>query len=88
MNLTRADMVVHYDPWWNPTAEDQANDRAHRLGQERTVQILHLINRKSIEEAVVDMGWRKRRLFDRLITPGELMPQKLSREDVLKLFEQ
>lgn len=88
LNLTRADMVVHYDPWWNPTAEDQANDRAHRLGQERTVQILHLINRKSIEEAVVDMGWRKRRLFDRLITPGELMPQKLSREDVLKLFEQ
>ncbi|MGI6724797.1 MAG: DEAD/DEAH box helicase [Christensenellales bacterium] len=87
LNLTRADMVVHYDPWWNPTAEDQANDRAHRLGQERTVQIFHLINRKSIEEAVVDMGRRKRRLFDRLITPGELMPQKLSREDVLKLFE-
>jgi len=87
LNLTGADMVIHYDPWWNPTAEDQANDRAHRLGQEKTVQILRLINLRSIEEAVVEMGRRKRRLFDRLITPGEAMPQKLSREDVLKLFE-
>lgn len=87
LNLTGADMVIHYDPWWNPTAEDQANDRAHRLGQDKTVQVLHLITRRSIEEAVVDMGKRKRRLFDRLITPGEALPTKLSREDVLKLFE-
>ncbi|NLX82853.1 MAG: DEAD/DEAH box helicase family protein [Clostridiales bacterium] len=87
LNLTGADMVIHYDPWWNPTAEDQANDRAHRLGQDKTVQILHLITRKSIEEAVVEMGRRKRRLFDRLITPGETMPQKLSQSDVLRLFE-
>ncbi len=88
LNLTGADMVIHYDPWWNPTAEDQANDRAHRLGQEKTVHILRLISLRSIEEAVVDMGRRKRRLFDRLITPGEAVPQRLSREDVLKLFEQ
>ena len=87
LNLTGADMVIHYDPWWNPTAEDQANDRAHRLGQDKTVQILHLITRNSIEEAVVEMSRRKRRLFDRLITPGEKMPQKLSQDDVLRLFE-
>ena len=87
LNLTGADMVIHYDPWWNPTSEDQANDRAHRLGQDKVVQVVHLITRNSIEEAVVDMGHRKRRLFDRLITPGEAMPQKLSRADVLKLFE-
>jgi superfamily II DNA or RNA helicase len=87
LNLTGADMVIHYDPWWNPTAEDQANDRAHRIGQEKTVQIIHLITLRSIEEAVVEMGRRKRRLFDRLITPGETIPQKLSREDVLRLFE-
>ncbi|HSK69808.1 MAG TPA: SNF2-related protein [Candidatus Limnocylindria bacterium] len=86
LNLTGADMVIHFDPWWNPTAEDQANDRAHRLGQEKAVQILHLVTLRSIEEAVVEMGRRKRRLFDRLITPGEKMPQKLSREDVLNLF--
>ena len=87
LNLTGADMVIHFDPWWNPTAEDQANDRAHRLGQEKAVSIVHLINRASIEEAVVDMGRRKRRLFDRLITPGESMPTRLSRADVLRLFE-
>ncbi len=87
LNLTGADTVIHYDPWWNPTAEDQANDRAHRLGQEKNVEIIHLITRKSIEEAVVEMGNRKRRLFDRLITPGEALPDKLSRADVLKLFE-
>ncbi len=87
LNLTGADTVIHYDPWWNPTAEDQANDRAHRLGQEKNVEIVHLITRNSIEEAVVEMGNRKRRLFDRLITPGEALPDKLSRADVLKLFE-
>jgi SNF2 family DNA or RNA helicase len=86
LNLTGADMVIHFDPWWNPTAEDQANDRAHRLGQDKAVQILHLITLHSIEEAVVEMGGRKRRLFDRLITPGEKLPQKLSREDILNLF--
>lgn len=88
LNLTGADVVIHFDPWWNPTAEDQANDRAHRLGQDKSVQIMHLLTRNSIEEAVVDMGRRKRRLFDRLITPGESIPQMLSKEDVLKLFEE
>ncbi len=80
-------MVIHLDPWWNPTAEEQANDRAHRLGQDKDVQILHLITPDSIEEAVVAMGVRKRRLFDRLITPGESMPQRLSQEEILQLFE-
>ncbi|MDD4079870.1 MAG: DEAD/DEAH box helicase [Eubacteriales bacterium] len=87
LNLTGADTVIHLDPWWNPTAEEQANDRAHRLGQEKTVQIVHLISPDSIEEAVVEMGVRKRRLFDRLITPGETLPQRLTREEVLKLFD-
>ena len=87
LNLTGADMVIHLDPWWNPTAEEQANDRAHRLGQDKDVQILHLITPDSIEEAVVAMGVRKRRLFDRLITPGESMPQRLSQEEILQLFE-
>jgi superfamily II DNA or RNA helicase len=87
LNLTGADTVIHLDPWWNPTAEEQANDRAHRLGQERDVQIIHLITPDSIEESVVAMGVRKRRLFDRLITPGETLPQRLSQEEVLQLFE-
>ena len=88
LNLTGADTVIHYDPWWNPAAEDQAADRAHRLGQQNTVQVLKLVMHDSIEEQVVTMGRRKRRLFDLLITPGEQMPDKLTEQDVLMLFGQ
>ncbi len=86
LNLTGADMVIHYDPWWNPSAEDQAADRAHRLGQEKTVQVLRLVMHDSIEEQVLALGAQKRKLFEKLITPGEQMPSRLSGEDVLKLF--
>ncbi len=88
LNLTAADTVIHYDPWWNPAAEDQAADRAHRLGQDKTVQVFKLVMHDSIEEQVVSMGRRKRRLFDLLITPGEQMPDKLTEKDVLALFGQ
>ena len=86
LNLTGANMVIHYDPWWNPSAEDQAADRAHRLGQKRTVQVLRLVMHDSIEEQVLALGAQKRKMFEKLITPGEQMPGKLSGEDVLKLF--
>ncbi len=86
LNLTGADMVIHYDPWWNPAAEEQAVDRAHRLGQERVVQVLRLVTRRSIEEQVVAMGQGKRRLFDRLVTPGEALPGRLGSREILALF--
>ncbi len=86
LNLTGADMVIHYDPWWNPAAEDQAADRAHRLGQEKTVQVLRLVMHDSIEEQVLELGRGKRRLFEQLITPGESLPHKMSQQDVLALF--
>ena len=87
LNLTGADTVVHYDPWWNPTAQAQATARAHRLGQEHTVTVLNLVTHGTIEEQVVSLGERKRRLFDRLITAGETMPDQLTREDILRLFD-
>lgn len=87
LNLTGADMVIHYDPWWNPTAEEQATGRAHRIGQTRNVEVIRLIAHNSIEEQVLSMSDRKRRLFDRLITPGEEMPTKLSEKDILSLFD-
>lgn len=86
LNLTGADMVIHYDPWWNPSAEDQAADRAHRLGQKKNVQVLRLVMHDSIEEQVLALGRGKRRLFEQLITPGEQLPQKLTQQDILKLF--
>ncbi len=87
LNLTGADTVIHYDPWWNPTTEDQAIDRAHRLGQDKTVQVMRLVTLDSIEEKVVELGARKRQLFDKLVTPGEVMPERLKKEDILRLFE-
>ena len=86
LNLTGADLVFHYDPWWNPAAEEQAVDRAHRIGQTRTVEVVRLVVHDSIEEQVVGMSRAKRMLFDKLITPGESMPTKLSEADLLRLF--
>ncbi len=87
LNLTGADVVVHYDPWWNPAAEDQATDRAHRIGQEKKVDVIRLVMGDSIEEKVVELGERKKALFDRLITPGESGLDALSEQDIRELFE-
>ena len=87
LNLVGADTVIHFDPWWNPAAEDQATDRAHRIGQKNTVNVIRLITRGSIEEQVVKLGARKRELFDQMITAGEAMPTQLSQEDIRALFE-
>ena len=87
LNLTGADMVVHYDPWWNPAAEDQATDRAHRIGQTHKVDVLRLVTHDSIEEKVVELGQRKRALFDQLITPGEQLVSTLSPQEILGLFQ-
>lgn len=86
LNLTGADMVIHYDPWWNPAAEDQATDRAHRIGQTRKVEVIRLVTHESIEEQVVALGQRKKALFDQLITPGEELVTALTEQDLRALF--
>ena len=86
LNLTGADLVIHYDPWWNPATEDQATDRAHRIGQQKKVQVIRLVTGESIEEQVVELGARKKALFDRLITPGESALSALSEQDIRALF--
>jgi SNF2 family DNA or RNA helicase len=88
LNLPGADMVIHYDPWWNPAAEDQATDRAHRIGQKRVVQVIRMITRNSIEEQVAELSKRKRALFDVVVTAGEKLPSDLSREEILQFFTQ
>ena len=87
LNLVGADTVIHFDPWWNPAAEDQATDRAHRIGQKNTVTVIRMVTRGTIEEQVVKLGARKRELFDQMITAGEAMPTQLSQEDIRALFE-
>ena len=86
LNLTGADLVIHYDPWWNPAAEDQATDRAHRIGQTRKVEVWRLVTHDSIEEQVVALGQRKKALFDQLITPGEELVTALTEADIRALF--
>ena len=86
LNLTGADLVIHYDPWWNPATEDQATDRAHRIGQQKKVQVIRLVTGESIEEQVVELGARKKALFERLITPGESALSALSEQDIRALF--
>lgn len=86
LNLIGADMVIHYDPWWNPAAEDQATDRAHRIGQTRKVDVIRLVTHASIEEQVVALSARKRALFDQLITPGEELVTAMTEADIRALF--
>ncbi|MBQ7850544.1 MAG: SNF2 helicase associated domain-containing protein [Clostridia bacterium] len=86
LNLTGADMVIHYDPWWNPAAEEQATDRAYRIGQTRKVEVIRLVTHGSIEEQVVALGQRKKALFEQLIKPGESLVGGLSPQEILSLF--
>ena len=86
LNLTGADLVIHYDPWWNPAAEDQATDRAHRIGQRHDVDVVKLIAQGTIEEKVTDLSKRKRAVFDRVVMAGETELRSLSEEDIRALF--
>ncbi len=79
-------MVIHYDPWWNPAAEEQATDRAYRIGQTRKVEVIRLVTPGSIEEQVVALGQRKKALFEQLIQPGESQVAGLSPQEIMSLF--
>lgn len=86
LNLTGADLVIHYDPWWNPATEDQATDRAHRIGQTRDVDVIRMIAQGTIEEKVTDLSKRKRAIFDRVVLAGETELSSLTEEDIRALF--
>jgi SNF2 family DNA or RNA helicase len=85
LNLTAADYVIHMDPWWNPAVEDQASDRAHRIGQKRPVTIYRLVAKQTIEEKIVDLHHQKRDLADSLLE-GSDVSGKVSTEQLLGLI--
>lgn len=87
LNLTGADTVIHYDPWWNPAVEDQATDRAYRIGQKNNVQVLKFITKDTIEEKIYELQEKKKALIDQMIQPGENFLSKLSEEEITALFE-
>ena len=88
LNLTAADVVIHYDPWWNVAAQNQATDRAHRIGQENQVTVFKLITRHTIEENILKLQERKQNLADTVVTEGTGAFGGLTREDLLSMLEE
>ena len=86
LNLTGADMVIHFDPWWNPAVEDQATDRAYRIGQKRTVYAQKLIARDTVEEKVLALQRKKKAVIDATLETDEQVIEKLSWDDVRDLL--
>lgn len=86
LNLTAADYVIHLDPWWNPAVEQQATDRAHRIGQDKRVFVYKYIVKDTVEEKILQLQKRKKELFDELITSESGFVKQLTREDLEILF--
>ena len=86
LNLTAADTVIHYDPWWNPAAENQATDRAHRLGQDKPVFVYKLIVAGSIEEKILALQERKAELAAQILSEDRGVDTKFGRDDIAALF--
>lgn len=87
LNLTAADYVIHMDPWWNPAVEDQATDRAHRMGQQRPVTVYRLVTVNTIEQRILQLHQQKRALADELLEGGE-QSGKLSVEELIELMRE
>ncbi|WAJ25678.1 MULTISPECIES: DEAD/DEAH box helicase [Clostridia] len=88
LNLTAADMVIHFDPWWNVAAQNQATDRAHRMGQEKQVSVFKLITKGTIEENILKLQESKKDLAEQIITEGTISLSNLSRDDLLGLLKE
>ncbi|AEX86097.1 DNA/RNA helicase, superfamily II, SNF2 family [Marinitoga piezophila KA3] len=87
LNITGADYVIHYDPWWNPAVENQATDRVYRIGQNKPVFVYKFITRESIEEKIMKLKEAKEDLYNLAISTEKGVLKNLSREDIYQLFE-
>ena len=87
LNLTEADTVIHYDPWWNPAAENQATDRAHRIGQDKVVFVYKLITENTVEEKILALQAKKQSLMDGVYNKEQdTGNMQLTQEDLEALF--
>lgn len=87
LNLTAADIVIHYDPWWNLAVQNQATDRTHRIGQENIVSVYRLIAKDTIEEKIIHLQEKKKELADQLLNAEEMGSGSFSREELLELLQ-
>ena len=85
--MTGADVVIHFDPWWNVAAENQATDRAHRIGQHHNVMIYKLIAKNTIEERIVAMQQQKEKLADSILSGKEVANSVIDRETLMKILQ-
>ncbi|MDR1796200.1 MAG: DEAD/DEAH box helicase [Clostridiales Family XIII bacterium] len=88
LNLTGADIVIHYDPWWNLSAQNQATDRVHRIGQTRKVQVYKLIAQNSIEEKIIELQNKKAELADKILDPSDPGVYRFSDEELVALINE
>ncbi|MES2076264.1 MAG: C-terminal helicase domain-containing protein, partial [Pseudomonadota bacterium] len=86
LNLTAADTVIHYDPWWNPAAENQATDRAWRIGQDKPVFVYKLIAKGTLEEKIQILQQKKADLAQSILAEGESHKMALTQEDLQQIF--
>ena len=90
LNITSSDLVIHFDPWWNPAVENQASDRAHRLGQENTVEVIKLIAKDTIEEKIIALQEDKKELINNIVNNDLSKSNTLSnltKEQLIDLFK-
>jgi SNF2 family DNA or RNA helicase len=86
LNLTAADIVIHYDPWWNEAVQNQATDRAHRIGQQNVVNVYRLISKGTIEEKIVKLQEQKKALADQILSGDGFSQSNFSKEELLELL--
>lgn len=87
LNLTEASAVIHIDPWWNLSAQNQATDRAHRIGQEKNVQVFKLVMKNSIEERILKLQEKKKNLADQFVEKSEGSITSMNKEEIIELFK-
>jgi non-specific serine/threonine protein kinase len=87
LNLTAADTVVIYDPWWNPAVESQAVDRAHRIGQVKTVNVYRLVTEHSVEQRIMELKSKKSDLIEALVNENGMSTLNLSKKELESLFD-
>ena len=86
LNLTGADVVIHYDPWWNVAAQNQATDRAHRIGQKSVVTVYRIIVKDTIEEKIIEMQEAKKKLADDILSAEGISSTAINRDELLQLL--
>ena len=87
LNLASADYVIHMDPWWNPAVENQATDRAHRIGQTKPVFVYRLVAENTVEEKVIELQEKKKELFDSVVSSDGFSSSALTMDDLKALFD-